>query len=100
LVTKSSDADAILEGTIQQFSYERPSDDKKASHRDYRLRIHLDIRLIDLKTNEIIINEKGLAFSHKMDSIEDNFFDLPADEIKKIAEKFASTTIIKILENF
>lgn len=100
LADREARADAVLEGTINKFIVTPISYGDDASANLYKVTIAVDVRFIDLKTNEIIFEGKGISFSDTYEIDEDDFFSQETETLLKIAEEFAASIVTTILENF
>lgn len=100
LADREGRADAVLEGTINKFTVTPISYGDDASANLYKVTISVDVRFIDLKTNEIIFEGKGISFTDTYEIDEDDFFSQETETLLKIAEEFAASIVTTILENF
>jgi hypothetical protein len=111
LVENESQADSILEGTINQFDVSPLSYSEDASANFYKVSISLSVRFIDLKTNEVIFEGQNITFSDSYEidiygdvagdlNAAEDFFSQETETLKKIAEEFSSSLVTTILENF
>jgi outer membrane lipopolysaccharide assembly protein LptE/RlpB len=100
LVDREGRADAILEGTITKFDVTPLSYGEDASANLYKVSISVNVRFVDLKTNEIIFEGKGVSFNDTYEIDEDDFFSQETETLLKIAEEFAASIVTTILENF
>ena len=100
LADREGRADAVLEGTINRFDVTPISYGDDASANLYKVTIAVDVRFIDLKTNEIIFEGKGISFTDTYEIDEDDFFSQETETLLKIAEEFAASIVTTILENF
>lgn len=111
LVDTQSRADSLLEGTILRFDVAPISYGEDASANLYRVTITVNVRLIDLKTDELIFEGEGISYSESYEfnsyggdltelDAADDFFSQETDTIIKIAEEFAASLVTTILENF
>jgi outer membrane lipopolysaccharide assembly protein LptE/RlpB len=100
LADREARADAILEGTITKFDVTPISYGEDASANLYKVTIVVDVRFIDLKTNEIIFEGKGVSFNDTYEIDDDDFFSQETETLLRIAEEFAASIVTTILENF
>jgi curli biogenesis system outer membrane secretion channel CsgG len=66
----------------------------------YEVNLTLNVRLIDMKTNELFYQGTGLVFQETYETDSANFFFQETGSLVKIAAKFASSIVNSILENF
>ncbi len=100
LVDKTSDADALLNGEIIRFAVKPLSDSYIGSVNQYIVNITLNVTLINLGNNKIIYEKKNLSFMENYNIEDGDFFSQETEALQKIAEKFASSIVSQILENF
>ncbi|NIM13395.1 MAG: hypothetical protein GTO45_14870 [Candidatus Aminicenantes bacterium] len=100
LADREARADAVLEGTINKFDVTPISYGDDASANLYKVTIAVDVRFIDLKTNEIIFEGKGISFTDTYEIDDEDFFSRETETLLKIAEEFAASIVTTILENF
>lgn len=111
LVENESRADSILEGTITWFDVKPLSYSDDASSNFYKVSILVNVRFIDLQSNEIIFEGQNINFtdSYEINNYEgdvgdfnaaDDFFSQETETLSKIAREFASSVVTTILENF
>ncbi len=108
LVDKETRADAVLEGTISQFQVNPLSYTEDASSNVYQVTIIVNVRLIDLKSNEIIFEGEDVTFSDSYHfdmyggdaTAEEDFFSQETETLLKITREFAASLVTTILENF
>ncbi len=73
LIENLSEADSSLEGQISFFEVKPLSISQAAQSNLYILQIRLKVRFIDLKTNQIIYENKNASFFPGVRSSEENF---------------------------
>lgn len=100
LVDNRSKADSLLEGEITQFDVKPISATKDRTANLYRVRILLSVKFVDLKTDTIIYESKNLSYVDTYEIDTGDFFSQETETLKKIADKFASSIVTTILENF
>jgi curli biogenesis system outer membrane secretion channel CsgG len=93
-------ADLVLEGKITAFTTTPISYSAAGAANLYEVRLSLDVRLIDMKTNELFYQGTGLAFRETYETDAADFFSQETGSLVKIAAKFASSIVASILENF
>jgi outer membrane lipopolysaccharide assembly protein LptE/RlpB len=100
IVNRVAEADSILEGTIETFSVKPVDFGEEGSANLYQLTIVLSVRFIDLKNNKLIFEGKNISFRGSYDLEEEDFFYHETEKLEEIAEEFAESVVISILENF
>lgn len=103
LVSNRSEADSLLEGEIISFIVTPVSITYEGSANLYRLKIVINVRFIDLKNNKVIFEGLKIGFTdtYDVDDInEEDFFSQETEKILEIADQFAESVVITILENF
>jgi len=110
LVEDSTDADALLEGVINSFEIVPISYTEDASANLFRITIDVNVRFIDLATNDMIFEGKNIRFtdSYNIESLSgdvgsldtNDFFSQETDTLIEVAEEFAASVVTSILENF
>jgi curli biogenesis system outer membrane secretion channel CsgG len=93
-------ADLVLEGKITAFSATPVSYSDAGAANLYEVRLSLDVRLIDMRTNELFYQGDGLTFRENYETDSADFFSQETGSLVKIAAKFASSIVASILENF
>jgi hypothetical protein len=100
LVDRLSQGDSVLEGEIVRFDVRPLSYSGSALANQYRLSITLNVRFIDLKTNEIIFENQRLSFSDSYEIESGDFFTQETEALARISKNFAESIVSTILENF
>lgn len=103
LVDRQDYADAVVEGVITKFDVSPQSFSSEGSANIHKLTIEVSVRFIDLKTNNVIFESSGIDFvdTYKFnDEEDDDFFSEETVTLKEVAEKFAESIVVSILENF
>jgi len=100
LAESPRDADLLLEGTIISFKTSPVSYSSDGAANLYEVRLTLDVRLTDLKSGDLIFQGDGLAFQETYETENTDFFSQETGSLGEIAEKFASSIVTSILENF
>ena len=100
LIEDISDADSSLEGEISRFDVKPLSSNRAAQSNLYNLRISLKVRFIDLKTNQIIYENKSMSFSQQYTIDTGDFFSQASEAMTKISTEFSGSIVSIILENF
>jgi curli biogenesis system outer membrane secretion channel CsgG len=93
-------ADLLLEGRISAFETVPISDSNPGAAMRYEVRITVNIRLIDMKKNELFYEGTGLAFRATYETAAGDFFSQETGSLINIAAKFASGVVSSILDNF
>jgi len=100
LVGDREKADSQLEGEISRFDVKPISSTRENTANLYKVRILLKVKFIDLKTNDIVYQDENLLFVDTYEIDTGDFFSQETETLKKIADKFASSVVTTILENF
>ena len=100
MVGSQTKADAILEGTIDGFTVVPIAFGKEGSANQYRLTIIVSVRVIDLTTDKIIFEGKDIRFKGAYNIDDEEFFSQETEELIEIAQQFAESVVITILEDF
>lgn len=100
LASNRDKADSLLEGEVSLFDVKPISSSKEATANLYKVRILIKVKFIDLKTDKIIYQDENLVFIDTYEIDTGDFFSQETQTLKKIADKFASTVVTTILENF
>jgi TolB-like protein len=93
-------ADLILEGTISAFKTTPLSYTDRGTAERYEVSITINIRMIDMKKNELFYEGTGLVFRETYETDAADFFSQESGSLAKIAAKLASGMVTSILENF
>ncbi|MCU0236336.1 MAG: CsgG/HfaB family protein [Acidobacteria bacterium] len=100
LVETRADADLLLEGTITAFKTTPLSYSDAGGANFYEVRLTLDVRLVDMRSNEMAFQGSGLVFQETYDTEGADFFSQESGSLDKIAAQFAAAIVTSILENF
>lgn len=100
LVDSRLKADSLLEGEITLFDVRPITSTKDRTANLYKVRILLKVKFIDLKTDQIIYKDENLVYVDTYEIDTGDFFSQETETLKKIADKFASSVVTTILENF
>jgi TolB-like protein len=100
LVESAADADLLLEGTVTAFDTTPLSYSEAGAANLYEVRLTLEVRLVDMRTGEMVYQGKGLSFQETYDTDSDDFFSQESGSLDRIAGKFAASIVTSILENF
>ncbi len=100
LVESQADADMLLEGTITVFKTTPLTYSEAGGANFYEVRLTLDVRLVDMTTNEMAYQGSGLVFQETYDTDGADFFAQESGSLDRIAAKFAAGIVTSILENF
>ena len=93
-------ADLVLEGRISAFETVPISYTNRGAANLYEVSITINVRLIDLKKNELFYEATGLVFRETYETAAADFFSQEAGSLNKIAAKLASSVVSSILDNF
>ena len=100
LAESPRNADLFLEGAITSFTTSPLSYSASGQANLYEVRLTLDIRLVDMKSGDLVYQGNGLSFQETYETENADFFSQETDSLGKIAAKFASSIVTSILENF
>jgi TolB-like protein len=92
--------DLLLEGRISAFETSPVAYTSRGTAHLYELRITVNIRLIDLKQNELVYEGTGLVFRESFETAAGDFFSQEPGALNKLAAKFAASIVTSILDNF
>ena len=93
-------ADLLLEGIISAFETAPISYNTFGAANLSEVRITLNIRLIDMKKNELFYEGTGQVFRETYETDASDFFSQGTESQDEIAAKFASSIVASILDNF
>jgi TolB-like protein len=100
-LSESSDkADLVLEGRISAFETVPVSYTNRGAAKLHEVRITINVRLIDMKKNELFYEGTGLVFHETYKTDAADFFSQETGSLIKIASKLASSVVSSILDNF
>lgn len=105
LADRIDQADAVLEGTITNFSATPITYSEDATANLYKVTITANVRFMNLQNNEVIFEGTDIAFSdtYTLETggpLPDDFFSQETDSLQKIVEQFAASVVTTIMENF
>lgn len=101
LVESTSAADLLLEGNIVSFDVTPVAYTQTASAYSFRVSVVLDVRLVDMRSGQLVFEESDLSFSDTYETAESvDFFSQETDVLEEIAGKLAASVVATILENF
>jgi outer membrane lipopolysaccharide assembly protein LptE/RlpB len=100
LIDSQAEADLVLEGEITAFETVPISYSEQGAANLYEVRLTLNVRLIDMNTNELFYQGTGLAFRETYETDNADFFSQETESLIEIASKFAASIVVSILENF
>jgi hypothetical protein len=100
LVDSRSHADSLLEGKITNFDVQPITATKDRTANIYSVKILLQVKFLDLKTDKTIYADDNLLYVDTYEIDTGDFFSQETAVLKKIADKFASSVVSTILENF
>jgi hypothetical protein len=100
LVAAQGDADLLLEGTITSFTVTPISYSDQGAANQYQVRLTLNVRLVEIQSGALVFQGSGLSFRETYETDNADFFSQETGSLAKIAEKFASSIVSTILENF
>jgi TolB-like protein len=99
LIESIDKADLLLEGVISAFDT-APIYSASGAVNLYEVRITINIRLIDMKKNELFYKGTGQVFRETYESGAADFFSQETESQNKIVAKLASSIVSSILDNF
>ena len=98
-VVEEKDADAVLESKLISFDQEGLRFSRLENVQEYRLYVVLAIRLIDVKTGNVILEEGG--FSGQADYFVSNVRSLGRDEAtRRVVDDLAKNVVDRITEDW
>ena len=100
LVEVQREADLLLEGAITGFTVTPLSYSEEGAANLYKVLLLINVRLVDMKSGEILFQGSGLSFQETYETDNADFFSQETGSLTKIAEKFASSISTSVLENF
>jgi outer membrane lipopolysaccharide assembly protein LptE/RlpB len=93
-------ADLLLDGRISAFETVPLSYSDHGASQHFEVRITVNVRLIDMKKNELFYEGTGLGFREIYEAVGSDFFSQAAGAQGKIAANFAASVVSSILNNF
>ncbi len=92
-------ADAVVEGTIRDFSFSGVLLDRDGRARVYEVTIISAVTIRDLKTNKIIYDNQNLIFRDSFEFSEDprSFFNEEDPAVERIARAFSESVVSTIV---
>lgn len=102
VVADSSEADAVLEGTITSFNLTPIGLNQQEQATNYRVTISAQVNFRDLVQNRIIYSNNSFRFNGQLELEQDpnTFFEVGNVAVDEIAVEFARTVVASILEGF
>lgn len=94
------DADSVLEGQIVGFEVIPMNYGSDISANTFRVIITINVKFLDLKTNQTIYESQRMSFSDTYEIDSGEFFSQETETLEKISRDFASSVVSSILENF
>jgi len=101
VVQETEGADALLDGEIVSFRVSPIAFTEKAAADRYNIRIVARIALRDLVRQRVIFSDASFVFTEEYEVPEGSDFEsVESEAIDKVAEKFARSLVVSILEGF
>lgn len=102
ITNNPADADAYLSGIILQYKTSPKSLDTDGRATSYSIRMVLDIKFTDMKTNQVLFEDKNYTISeeYQLVNLDQEFLDQEEFAIEEAAERLAEALISAILEGF
>lgn len=95
-------ADAVVEGTIRDFSFSGVLLDRQGRARVYEVTITVALTIRDLKENKILYDNQNLIFRDSFEFSEDprSFFNEEDPAVERMARAFAESVVSTIVNGF
>ncbi len=92
-------ADAVIEGTIRDFSFTGVLLDREGRARIYEVTIVSAVTLVDTRENKVLFDNQNLIFRDSFDFSQDprSFFNEEDPAVERIARAFAESLISSII---
>ena len=92
-------ADAVIEGTIRDFSFSGVLLDREGRARVYEVTVVAAVTIRDLKTNKIIYDNQNFSFRDSFEFSQDprSFFNEEDPAVERIARAFAESVVSTIV---
>ena len=102
VVSTTKGADAVMLGTIKNFSYRGALIDDFGRARVFEIQIVAGITVKDLTTNKIIFDNQNYVYKTEYEVTGDvqQFFNEEGPAVKRLARDFAKSVLTTILEGF
>lgn len=100
LVESQRDADLLLEGTIAAFTVTPISFTAQGAANLFEVRLTLGVRLVDMKSGEMLFQSDGLSFLETYETDNADFFSQESGSLARIGSRFAASIVTAVLENF
>ncbi|MDW7759687.1 MAG: LPS assembly lipoprotein LptE [Acidobacteriota bacterium] len=101
VVQETEGADALLDGEIVSFRVSPIAFTEQAAADRYNIRIVARIALRDLVRQRVIFSDASFVFTEEYEVPEGSDFEsVESEAIDKVAEKFARSLVVSILEGF
>lgn len=101
VVQETTGADALLDGEIVSFMVSPIAFTDQAAADRYNIRIVARIALRDLVRQRVIFSDASFVFTEEYEVPEGSDFEsVESEAIDKVAEKFARSLVVSILEGF
>ena len=99
LAENISRADSVLEGEIVSFETTALSYSETSANL-FQVTIVVNVKLIDVKNNKNIFENKNISFTDEYETDSGDFFSQETESLISVSEKIASSIVTTILENF
>jgi hypothetical protein len=102
IVANPEGADAVLNGTIRQFSFRGALLDDFGRARVYEVTVVVGLVLRDLTRNKVLFNNQNYVFrgQYEISSDPQSYFDEQGPAVDRLARDFARSALTTILEGF
>ncbi|MBL8203305.1 MAG: LptE family protein [Blastocatellia bacterium] len=102
VVSKPEDADAVMLGTIKQFSYRGTLLDDVGRARVFEVTIIAGVTVKDQTKNKVLFDNQNYVFKTEYEVTGDpgNFFSEEGPAVSRLARDFAKSVLTTILEGF
>jgi len=100
LVDSASRADLVIEGQVDAFDVRPLSYSDRAAANLYEVQIVVSVRLMNIKTNELLFEGSRQNFRDSYQTDTGDFFSQETEALKKIADRFGASIVSSILENY
>ena len=96
------DADAVIEGTIRDFSFSGVLLDRDGRARVYEVTITAAVTVRDQKKGKILYDNQNIVFRDSFEFSEDprSFFNEEDPAVERIARKFAESVVSTLINGF
>ena len=103
VVADRNQADAVLEGTVREYSsYPTVFDAATGRAFGVQLNVVLDIRLVETKTGNVLLNRSGMQVQGRYEITTDQaaYFDESDTALDRLSSEVAKSVVSAVLESF